>query len=45
MSAKKYRLALDEKVLSGGVEIGVNIVEREYQKIKMNSSGEVESQL
>ena len=38
MSTKK---ALDEKVLSGEVEIGVNVVQREYQNIKMNTSGEV----
>ena len=44
MSAKKVKLCLDEKVQSGEIEIGVNIVQREYQKLTLNKFGDVVTQ-
>ena len=44
MPAKKVKHCLDEKVKSGEIEIGVSIVQREYQKLALNKNGDVVTQ-
>ena len=41
VSSKKVKLSLEEKVRSGEIDIGVNIVEKEYKKLIINDLSEV----
>ena len=41
VSSKKVKLSLEEKVRSGEIDIGVNIVEKEYKKLIINELSEV----
>ena len=42
--AKKVRLEVSEKIRSGDIEIGENIVQREYKKLFLDAHGNVETQ-
>ena len=42
--AKIVRLEVSEKIRSGDIEIGENIVQREYKKLFLDAHGNVETQ-